>query len=82
LIKPAPWELDYRIYDTNITPDKTIISAGQINLLEWEARDLDALKREVAMPAMNELGARLALRPVGVVSWQNISNWYNDLVKS
>jgi hypothetical protein len=82
LTKPAPWELDFRIYDINIKPDKKVLAAGQINVLEWEARDLDAIETEVAMPALNELGARLALRPVGVNSWQDISNWYNDLIKS
>ena len=82
LIKPAQWELDYRLYDIYIEPKTTIISAGQINSLTWEAREMEAIKTELAMPAMNELGARLVLRPVGIKSWQDISKWYKKLVQS
>ncbi len=81
LVKPAQWELDYRVYDINIEPRTSSLSAGQVKSLTWEARDMDRLKSEIAMPSMNELGARLSLRPVGVKSWQDISNWYNKLVK-
>ena len=81
LVKPAQWELDYRVYDINIEPRTSSLSAGQVKSLTWEARDMDRLKSEIAMPSMNELGARLSLRPVGVKSWQDISNWYNNLLK-
>ena len=79
LIKPKDWELDYRLYDLNIDPATKLLTDGQTKSLTWQATDLEPLDIEPAMPSLNEVGARLALRPVGITSWQDISKWYSAL---
>ena len=82
LTKPAEWELDYRLYDISMEPETRLSSNGEKKSLVWDARNLEPIKKELAMPPVNDLGARLALRPVGVDSWQDIAQWYHELVET
>jgi hypothetical protein len=79
LVKPAEWEVNYRIYGTEIEPDVTEMPDGFKSTMHWEARDLPALRSEVGMPPSRERIARLALAPLGFNSWADVASWYHRL---
>jgi hypothetical protein len=79
LVKPAEWEVNYRIYGTDVEPDVTAMPEGFKSTMHWEARDMPALESEVGMPPSRERVARLALAPLGFNSWSDVASWYHGL---
>jgi transglutaminase-like putative cysteine protease len=81
LLKPSEWEVEYRQYGFDAEPEIVEAPAGFKTSLIWSVSDMPALKSEIAMPPRLDLGARLALSPVAVRTWPEISRWYADLLK-
>ena len=81
LLKPSEWDVEYRQYGFASEPKIIEAPAGFKSSLVWEIRDMPAIKSEIAMPPRLDLGARLALSPVAVRTWPEISKWYGELLK-
>jgi transglutaminase-like putative cysteine protease len=79
LVKPAEWSLDSRSYGIPVEPTSTKAPAGFKSRHVWELRNIPPLHAEAAMPPVPELAARIALAPIGFVSWTDISTWYNGI---
>ncbi len=79
LVKPAEWNVNYRIYGIDMEPDVTKMPEGFKSTMHWEARDMPALRSEVGMPPSRERVARLALAPLGFNRWSDVASWYHRL---
>jgi hypothetical protein len=79
LIKPGEWNLVSRSYGIPVEPAITKAPAGFKSRHVWELRNIPPLHGEAAMPPGPELAARIALAPVGFVSWTDISTWYAEM---
>lgn len=79
VVHPAEWELNYRIYNTDLEPWITQAPAGFKASHLWEKRNIPSLKSEFGMPPRRELLSRLFLAPVGVKDWNDVAVWYNEL---
>jgi hypothetical protein len=80
LVKPAEWQVRYKV--ANIEVDTLIdqAQAGFKSKHKWEARNVPALDIESAMPSQNEMGGSLLIAPMGINSWDQIGEWYHDLI--
>ncbi|MFC1543093.1 DUF3857 domain-containing transglutaminase family protein [Candidatus Neomarinimicrobiota bacterium] len=81
LTVPIDWELDYRVYRSEVEAEEISVMGGTETTYRWEARDLPALKPEYGMPPRGETIARLAIAPVGIESWEDVSEWYRQLAE-
>ncbi len=79
LVKPAEWNLVSRSYGIPVEPAITTAPAGFKSRHVWELRNIPPLQAETAMPPGHEITARIALAPVGFVSWTDVSAWYNEI---
>jgi hypothetical protein len=79
LVKPAEWNLVSRSYGIPVEPAITSAPAGFKSRHVWELRNIPPLHAETAMPPGHEITARIALAPVGFVSWMDVSAWYNEI---
>ncbi len=79
---PTEWEINSRMY--NIDTEGEVVNIPNVNksIRTWEARDLPALPAEVAMPPTRELGARIAISPIGFKKWSDVARWYHTLSAS
>ncbi len=81
LDSPSEWEVNYRVYGLDIEPELVEAPEGFKATYVWESTDIPALDAEFAMPPSKELRARLALAPLGVESWQDVAQWYHQLIE-
>ena len=79
LVKPGEWNLVSRSYGIPVEPTLTKAPAGFKSRHVWELRNIPPLHAEPAMPPRPELAARIALAPIGFVTWTDISTWYNEI---
>jgi len=79
LVKPGEWNLVFRSYGIPVEPASAAAPAGFKSRHVWELREIPPLHAEAAMPPGHEIAARIALAPVGFVSWTDVSNWYNEI---
>jgi len=79
LIHPSEWNLNYKLYNLDITPREDIAPLGFKATRVWEARNLAALKSEFGMPSRKYTVARLTFAPNGVKTWNDVAAWYNNL---
>jgi hypothetical protein len=81
LAKPSEWDLDYRVYGIDVKPKIKTAPEGFKSSHVWETRNVPALKSEFGMPPWKEVGARLALTPLGFKSWDDVAGWYHELIE-
>ncbi|MBN2354518.1 DUF3857 and transglutaminase domain-containing protein [candidate division KSB1 bacterium] len=78
---PAEWEIKYKIKGVDLQPEIVKAPAGFKQSYEWEARDIAPWRFEPGMPPVSEVAAALLFAPVGVKNWQDIAQWYHELIK-
>ena len=76
---PSEWDLNYRIYNTNVEPLITNAPIGSKATHAWEKRNIPSLKSELGMPPKKDLLSRLSMAPVGIKEWKDVSQWYDEL---
>ncbi len=81
LSSPAQLDVDYRTYGLDVEPRIIDAPTGFNSTYRWEVRDVAPLQAEVGMPSLNEVTKRLALAPIGVKTWDDVSKWYHQLVQ-
>jgi len=76
---PSQWIIDYQLYNINI--DSEFHQSPNVNKFTrtWEARDLQPIPAEIAMPSVRDIGARVAISPIGFNTWSDVALWYHDL---
>lgn len=79
LVEPSEWKVNYRIYRIDIESGIEKAPAGFKSVYTWEAQNIPALKTEFGMPPRNKTTARLALAPVWIQTWEDVTKWYHDL---
>ena len=79
LLGPAEYPITPKLYGISIIPAGTRVPAGFKQSTVWEARDVPHLQTEFGMPATREVEARLAIAPLGFVTWNDVAKWYNGL---
>ena len=79
LVKPGEWTLVFRSYGIPVEPAITTAPAGFKSRHVWELRNIPPLHAETAMPPGPEIAARIALAPIGFVTWTDVSTWYNEI---
>lgn len=79
LIHPSEWNLNYKLYNLDITPKEDIAPLGFKATRVWEAHNLPGLKSEFGMPSRKHTIARLTFAPNGVKTWDDVAAWYNNI---
>jgi transglutaminase-like putative cysteine protease len=76
---PSEWDLNYRIYNTDVEPQITDAPNGFKATHFWEERNIPSLKSELGMPPKKDLLSRISLAPVGIKEWKDVAQWYDEL---
>ncbi len=79
---PSQWDIVYQLY--NIDIDSELLQSPNVNKTTrtWETRDLQAIPAEIAMPPARDIGARIAISPIGFRTWSDVARWYHNLSES
>ena len=80
LLQPLKKEVEHRIYGINLEPMVKKAPEGFKSTHIWEARNVPPLKPEFGMPPRKEGCARLALSPLGIETWEDVAQWYHELI--
>jgi len=81
LSAPSEHNLNYRAYGIEAEPQIIDAPAGFNSTYKWEVRDVEPITYEVGMPPLNNIIKQLALAPMGVSEWSDVTEWYHQLVK-
>jgi hypothetical protein len=81
LVKPGEWDVHYRVNNIEVLTEMSEAQAGFKSFHKWEARDVPALDIEPAMPPQNEIIGSLLISPIGINRWDQIGQWYYDLIQ-
>ena len=76
---PADYKIDSRAYgkeDVSFSTDSSAVSTFRYT---WKARNLPEIKREIAMPSVNDLQTEVIFKPIGFKGWQDVADWYHSL---
>jgi hypothetical protein len=76
---PSNWPVNYRIHGLDLKPDSVGAPLGFKSSMRWKATDIPPLTMEFGMPSLNELYAQLIILPLGINSWEDVSQWYYEL---
>lgn len=79
LVEATEWDVNYRMYGMELEPWIEENPTGFKSTYTWEARDIPAQKFEFGMPPGRESLAWLALAPVGIETWDDVSKLYYDI---
>ena len=80
LIHPSEWKINYRAYNIDKEPDIISTPSGFKSTYTWKLRDIPALKFEFAMPNRKELLSRLVFSPRGMATWNDVAQWYHEII--
>lgn len=75
-------DVNYKLYGIEIEPEIVKNPEGFKSTYFWEARDIPALKIEQGMPPLSECTAQLAISPLGIKNWDDVSDWYYEISES
>lgn len=82
LVKPSEYDLLYRSYHIMIEPRQEKFPPRFRSTDVWEVRNVPPVMTEFGMPPMKDVVSRMALRPLGFRSWDDVARWYNRLSAS
>ncbi|NOY59947.1 MAG: DUF3857 domain-containing protein [Calditrichaeota bacterium] len=76
---PSEWEIKWKTRGIDLEPKTENLPDGFKQDYVWEAKDLPAMKREVAMPPPSRLSTAILFSPVGMTTWSDVATWYHEL---
>jgi hypothetical protein len=79
---PSQWKIDFQLYNIKIESEFHQIPSVNKSTRTWEARNLQPIPSEIAMPSVRDIGARVAISPIGFNTWSDVARWYHNLSES
>ena len=81
LMLPSNWKVNYKIKGGDLEPQIGVSADGTTTTMVWEARNVEPFKEEFGQPPFREVGLNLIMSPINIYSWDDVANWYYNLIK-